>query len=192
MGDPMTMTRGLHPASKVADYQSRGWWTDETVDQLFAEQVRTRGGELAVVDPANREALLGSPPRRLTWAELDAEVAHLAAVLLGLGLRRGDVLGVQLPNTVELVEVYLAAWATGIVVSPLPMQYREREVLGMGTQADFAAYVTVARFGDRTPAAEVLALRSRMPSLRHVVALGPVHAATTRVRPISPTSITSA
>jgi acyl-CoA synthetase len=169
----MAMTRGLHPAAKVADYQSRGWWTDETVDRLFADQVRTRPGELAVVDPANREALLGSPPRRLTWAQLDAEVTHLAAVLLGLGLCRGDVLGVQLPNTVELVEVYLAAWATGIVVSPLPMQYREREVLGMGTQADFAAYVTVARFGDRAPAADVLALRDRMPSLQHVVALGP-------------------
>ena len=33
-----------------------------------------RGDALAVVDPANREALLGSPPRRLTWRELDDEV----------------------------------------------------------------------------------------------------------------------
>ncbi|TQM62247.1 class I adenylate-forming enzyme family protein [Humibacillus xanthopallidus] len=169
----MTMARGLHPQARVADYQARGWWTDETVDQLFAQQVRTRGEELAVVDPANREALLGSPPRRLTWAELDAEVTHLAAALLDLGLGRGDVIGVQLPNAVELVEVYLAAWSIGVVVSPLPMQYREREVLGMGTQADFAAYVTLARWGDRSPAADVLALRDRLPSLHHVIALGP-------------------
>jgi acyl-CoA synthetase (AMP-forming)/AMP-acid ligase II len=169
----MTMARGLHPAATVADYQARGWWTDETVDQLFADQVRIRGEELAVVDPANRESLLGSPPRRLTWAELDAEVVHLTAALLDLGLARGDVIGVQLPNAVELVEVYLAAWSIGVVVSPLPMQYREHEVLGMGTQAEFAAYVTLARWGDRSPAAEVLALRGRLPSLRHVVALGP-------------------
>ncbi|MFI5430153.1 hypothetical protein [Aeromicrobium sp. UC242_57] len=47
----MTITRGLHPASKVQDYRERGWWSDETVDQLFRHQVETRGDELAVVDP---------------------------------------------------------------------------------------------------------------------------------------------
>lgn len=168
----MTMARGLHPADKVADYQARGWWSDETVDQLFAQQVRERGDRLAIVDPANRQALLGSPPRRLTWAELDAEVTHLSAALLDLGLERGDVLGVQLPNTVELAEVYLAAWLVGVVVSPLPMQFREREIVGMGRQASFAAYVTAPHFGDRAPAADVLAVRDRIPSLRHVVAFG--------------------
>ena len=25
----MVRTRGLHPRDKVADYQARGWWTDE-------------------------------------------------------------------------------------------------------------------------------------------------------------------
>lgn len=168
----MSGNRGLHPEAKVADYQARGWWTDETVERLFAEQVRTRGRHLAVVDPANREALLGSPPRRLTWAELDGEVTHLAAVLLQLGLRRGDVLGVQLPNTIELVEVYLAAWAIGVVVSPLPMQYREREIVGMATQAAFAAYVTAARFGGRSPVAEVLAVGDQLPTVRTVIAFG--------------------
>ncbi len=168
----MTGARGLHPAAKVADYQDRGWWSEETVDQLFAAQVRARGGELAVVDPANREALLGSPPRRLTWAQLDAEVTHLAAVLLDLGLGRGDVLGVQLPNAIELVEVYLAAWSIGVVVSPLPMQYREREIVGMGNQAGFAAYVTSPRFGDRSPVADLLGMRDRLLTLRTVVAFG--------------------
>lgn len=168
----MSIPRGLHPEARVADYQTRGWWTDETVDRLFAEQVRTRGDQLAVVDPANRVALLGSLPRRLTWSQLDEEVTHLAVRLLDLGLRRGDVLGVQLPNTVELVEVYLAAWTLGVVVSPLPMQYREREVAGMGSQARFAAYVTSPHFGDRSPVAEVLALRPRLPGLRSVVGFG--------------------
>ena len=168
----MTGTRGLHPAAKVADYQARGWWSDETMDQLFAEQVRTRGGELAVVDPANRQTLLGSAPRRLTWTELDEETTHLAAVFLDLGLRRGDILGVQLPNTIELVEVYLAAWTIGVVVSPLPMQYREREIVGMGSQAGFAAYVTAPRFGARSPVADVLTLGERLPALRTIIAFG--------------------
>ncbi len=161
----MAMPRGLHPAEKVADYQARGWWTTETATQLFAGQVRARGEHLALVDPANREALMGSAPRRLTWAELGREVTALAAWLLELGLGRGDVLGVQLPNTVELVEVYLAAWSVGIVVSPLPMQYREHEFVEMAAEAEFAAFLTCARFGDRHPAAEVMGVRDRVPSL---------------------------
>jgi len=168
----MAIARGLHPADKVADYQAKGWWSEETVDQLFDLQVAERGSELAVVDPANRQGLIGSAPRRLTWAELDAEVVSLAARLDQLGLKRGDVLGVQLPNTIELVEIYLAAWSLGIVLSPLPMQYREREIVGMANQAEFVAFVTCASFGDRSPVADVLAARDQIPSLRHVVAFG--------------------
>lgn len=169
----MTIRRGLHPAEKVADYQARGWWSEETVDQLFAHQVATRGPLLAVVDPANRQALLGSAPRRLTWSELDAEVTFLAARLLEHGLRRGDVLGVQLPNTVELVEVYLAAWTIGVVISPLPMQFREHEVVDLADEAEFAAFITCARFGDRMPAAEAAGALDRMPTVRRLVAFGP-------------------
>ncbi|WP_344648331.1 AMP-binding protein, partial [Cryptosporangium japonicum] len=166
------MSRGLHPAATVADYQARGWWSDETVDQLFRDRVAERGEHLAIVDPANRAALLGGEPRRLTWSELDGEVTWLAARLLELGLRRGDVLGVQLPNTVELAEVYLAAWTVGVIVSPLPMQYREREIAEMAAQASFRAYVTVATFGGRSPAAEVASVRDRLPALEHVMTFG--------------------
>ena len=168
----MAISRGLHAPDKVADYQARGWWSDETVDQLLDRQVAERPDELAVVDPANRAELLGSPARRLTWAELDAEVVSLAARLDDLGLRRGDVLGVQLPNAIELVEVYLAAWSLGIVVSPLPMQYRQREILGMANQAEFAAFVTSATFSGRSPVLDVLDVRDQVPSLRTVAVFG--------------------
>ena len=56
----MANARGLHPPEKVADYRARGWWGEQTLDGIFADQVRARGDALAVVDPANREALLGS------------------------------------------------------------------------------------------------------------------------------------
>jgi len=165
--------RGLHPRVKVDEYTSKGWWSDETIDHVFRAQVRARGDELAVVDPANRSELSGGDPRRLSWNELESEVISLAARFTEAGLGRGDVLGVQMPNTVELVEVYLAAWSLGIVVSPLPMQYREREVEGMANQAAFAAFVTVPSFGDRFPATEIAAIRSRIASLRSVFAYAP-------------------
>ncbi len=168
----MALPRGLHSPERIARHTAEGSWTGETVEMLFRHQVETRGEEPALVDPANRPALLGSPPRRLTWAELDAEVTWLAARFLELGLRRGDVLGVQLPNAVELVEVYLAAWTIGLIVSPLPMQYREREIVGMANQAEFAAFVTAAHFGGRSPVAEVVAARALLPTVQTIAVIG--------------------
>lgn len=168
----MGVEHGLHPESRVREYLDRGWWTDETIDGVFRGQVAARGGETAIVDPANRKALVGSDPRRLTWAELDAEVTHLAAQLLELGVGRGDVVGIHLPNSIEIAEVYLAAWTIGAAVSPLAVQYREHEVSAMAGKAAFDVLVTTHRFGDRPMAAQALALQEQLPSLRHVIAFG--------------------
>ena len=168
----MTRHRGLHPADRVADHRARGWWDDDTVQQLFGEQVARRGDRLAVVDAANKADLTGDPPRRLTWRELDGEVTALAARLLELGLGEGDVLAVQLPNSVELVDVYLAAWSIGAVVSPLPVQYREHEIVSLAEQARFRFFLTCPRLADRAMAAEVAAVADRMPGLERVLAYG--------------------
>lgn len=159
----MARVLGLHDPAKVEDYVARGWWTRETVDEVFRARVAERGDVLALVDPANKAALVGTAPRRLTWTELADEVDHLAAALHALGLGRGDVLGVQLPNTVELVEVYLAAWQLGVTVSPMAVQYREHELVEMAGQAGFAAYVGAHRFLDRDLLAEAAAVIDRLP-----------------------------
>lgn len=164
--------RGLHPKERVDDYVRRGWWTDRTLDRVFREQVSARGDATAIVDPANRADLVGSQPRRLTWNELESEVVHLAARLLDHGIGRGDVVGVQLPNSVELVEVYLAAWSIGAIVSPLAMQYREHEIVTMSNKGGFAILLTVEKFGGRPTAAEVVAVRHAIPSLRSVLTIG--------------------
>ncbi|MXG92048.1 class I adenylate-forming enzyme family protein [Nocardioides flavescens] len=162
----------LHPRERVEDFLERGWWTDETIDAVFRETARERGDALAIVDPANRVDLLGSEPRRLTWTEVDSEVTHLAARLLELGVGPGDLVGVQLPNTIELAELYLAAWTIGAGVSPMAMQYREHELETMAGTADFDVFVTCQRFGDRSPAAAAVEMLDRLPSVRRVLTLG--------------------
>src|SRR5690242_8028718 len=121
--------RQLHPPERVADYTARGWWSSDTMDALLRAQVARQPDRIAVLDPANKQSLVGTPPRRLTWGELDAEVNRLAQVLLEQGVSQGDVLAVQLPNTVELVVAYLAAWRIGLIVTPFPVQYREHEIV---------------------------------------------------------------
>nr|WP_232327863.1 class I adenylate-forming enzyme family protein [Kibdelosporangium sp. MJ126-NF4]CEL14271.1 Acetyl-coenzyme A synthetase [Kibdelosporangium sp. MJ126-NF4]CTQ88638.1 Acetyl-coenzyme A synthetase (EC 6.2.1.1) [Kibdelosporangium sp. MJ126-NF4] len=165
--------RRMHPPERVAEYTGKGWWSDETVQQLFAESVERYTDELAMVDPANKADLLDLPARRATWRELDAEVDRLAVVLLANGIGEGDVLAVQLPNSIELAVAYLAAWRVRAIVSPLPVQYRRHELVELGTIAEFAALLTADRIGQRAMVAEVLDARAEIPSLRTILYFGP-------------------
>ncbi|MBW0114502.1 class I adenylate-forming enzyme family protein [Pseudonocardia abyssalis] len=165
-----------HPPERIAEYVAAGWWHDDaawTWDALFRARVSERGDAVAVVDPANRESLLGSPPRRPTWVELDAEVDALAAVLAARGIGPGAVVGTQLPNTVELVVAYLAVTRLGAVVSPFPMPWREHELAPLGASAGLRAVVTVGSFGDRRHAAEARASADGWPGDVAVLAWGP-------------------
>ena len=162
----------LHPSQRVATYRARDWWTDETIDEVFRDRVAVDPERLAVVDPPNKADLVDSPSRRLSWSELDDAVDRMAGALLDLGLAPGDVLGVQLPNTVELVVAYLAAWRVGLIVSPLPVAYRQHEFRMLAERAGMTAMLTAPRIGQRHPAAEVQEVRDELPALRHVLAWG--------------------
>jgi acyl-CoA synthetase (AMP-forming)/AMP-acid ligase II len=184
---------GLHRADRVADYTARGWWSDETIDSLLTRQVAERPDALAVADAPNKPELVGSPPLRWTFRELDAEVNRIGAALRRHGVQPGDVVGVQLPNIAELVATFLAIVRIGAVVSPLPVQYREHELSTLPRVANFSAFVTATSIGDRAAAEMVsglghdmiaLAFGSEVPS--GVIALDAEPASTLDPHPIDP------
>ncbi|MFI9555720.1 class I adenylate-forming enzyme family protein [Nonomuraea endophytica] len=117
-----------HSADRIARYVAAGWWTEDTIDQLLRTHVAARPGVLAIVDPLDKATHLDGPIKRLTWAELDAEVDRIAGVLHARGIGPGDVVAVQLPNSVELAVTFLAVVRLGAGVTPFPVQYREYEL----------------------------------------------------------------
>jgi acyl-CoA synthetase (AMP-forming)/AMP-acid ligase II len=164
---------GLHPADRVADYRAKGWWTDDTLDVLLRARVAELGDAPALVDPLNREALVGGEPQTLTWLQVDDRVDRLAQVLLDEGVGAGDVVAVQLPNTVEIVVAFLAIVRIGAIVCPFPVQYRAHEITELSTVAGVTALVTTSRIGERRAAGDITGQRETIPSLRTVLAFGP-------------------
>ncbi|WP_344242270.1 class I adenylate-forming enzyme family protein [Actinocorallia libanotica] len=148
--------RRLHPEDKVARYRELGWWTDETVDGLLRAQVEGRAGAVAVSDAPNKADLCGGEPVELTWSELDAVVDRIAASLLAAGVRAGDVVGVQLPNVVELVASFFAVIRIGAIVSPLAAQFRGYEIGTAAKIAGFDAFIGTARIGGRVSLGEAI------------------------------------
>ena len=162
----------LVPQEKIDAYTGRGWWGRRTLDDYFGDTVRAHPSREAVVDAPNRVDFTDGAPRRITFAGLDAEVRRLCAVLLESGLRKDDIVVVQLPNGVEQFVAYLACARLGIVVSPVPIQYREHELDHVLGHIRAVAAITCARIGRHGHAAMFDHLRARHTALRLVLAWG--------------------
>jgi acyl-CoA synthetase (AMP-forming)/AMP-acid ligase II len=163
---------GLHPAERVREYRAAGYWNDDMIDALLRERVAAHGDIPAIVDPLNRAALMDGPVRSLTWPELDEQVSRLAQVLLEQGIRAGDVVGVQLPNTVEIAVAFLAIVRIGAIVAPFPVQYRSYELTHLSGVAQVKLFITASRIGSRRAAAEIAGLQGQISSLGTVTAFG--------------------
>ena len=161
----------LSPQQRIDEYTSRGWWGTRRIQDWFDDNLRTRPDAEALVDAPNRADFIDGAPRRLTWRALAAEADMYATAFLELGLTGDDIVCVQLPNCVELPAVYLACLRLGIVVTPVPVQYREHElehILGI-TQP--RAIVTAARILHHDHAAMMRGLTARHPSVHTVLAI---------------------
>ena len=173
----------LVPREKIDYYTAQGWWGTETLWDLFARHRRERPHAEAVVDAPNRAEFAHGLPRRLTWAQLGDAVDRFCGMLLAQGIRRDDVLLLQLPNTVEQFIVYLACARLGIVVTPVPVQYREHELEHIIATTQAAGAVTFARIGKpdngHAAAAMFSSLGAQHASLRAVFAWGESAAAVT-------------
>jgi acyl-CoA synthetase (AMP-forming)/AMP-acid ligase II len=88
------------------------------VGELASRAARLHAGRVAIAIDA----------RTVTYAQLDQRANRLANALLGLGLRRGDRVGVYLPNRVEIVELELACYKAGLVKAPMNARLAPVEV----------------------------------------------------------------
>lgn len=149
---------------RIRNHRARGWWSDLRITDLFdAALASAPHDQDAVVDPPNRDALIGGAPRRLTFRQVADLADGYALRLRELGLGRDDVLITQLPNVVEYVAVYLAAMRLGIVVSPVPMQYRRHELAEIVALTGARATLTVKHLKGVEHAAGAVQLAAERP-----------------------------
>jgi fatty-acyl-CoA synthase len=122
----------------------------------------------------NREALVSCHQNlRFTFSQLHAEVERVARAFLGLGIEKGDRIGLWSPNCAEwLITQYASAKAGAILVNINPA-YRLRELEYALTQSGITVLVT-ARGWRSSDYAGMLAeiVPARVSQLRQVVFLG--------------------
>jgi acyl-CoA synthetase len=131
----------LASAQQIEEYTSLGAWSDVTLDAMFRANVTAYPDRVAAVDPPNRASFTFGMPLRLTYRELNQAVDRISGAFLTAGLRKDDIVVVQMPNIVELVCIYLACARIGVIISPVPAQYREHELRHIFELTRPAAYV---------------------------------------------------
>ncbi|MDO9410519.1 long-chain fatty acid--CoA ligase [Patulibacter sp.] len=99
-----------------------------------------------------------------TWREVGDRVARLAAGLRGLGVERGDTVGLLLNNRPEFLVADLATLTAGGVPVSVYQTSSPDQIAYIGQDAELGVVVTEAMYLDR-----VLAARPSLPGLRHVV-----------------------
>jgi 2,3-dihydroxybenzoate-AMP ligase len=106
------------PAEFAARYRQLGYWEDRPLFDGFTAALAKYSGRTALADEAGP----------VTYRQLDERSAHLARVLVDLGLRPLDRIIVQLPNTAVFAYLYFALQRIGAIpVLALP-GHRKREI----------------------------------------------------------------
>ena len=142
-----------------------GYWPDRTVDEFLVEAIARTPDKAAVVGyRVDRPT-----PVRLSYSELGDKVAKAAAALRRLGVGRGDVVAVQLPNWWEFVVVSLAGSRLGAVVNPLMPIFREHELGYMLGFAEAKVLIVPRFFRGFDHEAMAAGMRAELPKLAHVI-----------------------
>ncbi len=93
-----------------------------------------------------RNIALKDRERAYTYPETNRRVNQLAHGLLSLGLKKGDKVAVLLENCIEIVEVYLAAAKSGLVIVPINFRLVGPEIDYIVNDSDAQAFIVHDEF----------------------------------------------
>lgn len=146
----------VHDKQRVDEYVAAGHWGTRTLIDELRDRAATRGGQSAIDDPPDRDELVGTAPRSLTWSQFDEAVDRIARGLAALGVGKDDVVVVQLPNVWELPALYFAIAKAGGLIAPMPVQWRKRELLHIAKLTGAGVYIgtSVLKGGELSSYAE--------------------------------------
>lgn len=161
----------LESKERIEEYTLKGYWREETLLDDFKRNARWYPDRFALIDPPNKESLVGLKPERINYQELDRVVDAVATAFVEIGIEKDDVIIMQLPNTWELAMLYLAIARAGATPSPLPMQWRQREFEYIARLTGAKAFITLKEFRGFKHLEMGKELQPRLPGLKYLLSL---------------------
>lgn len=161
--DALALREAIHfDPARVAEFVRSGRWGNDTLTGWLASRVADAGASTALTGVGEDVSYTG----------LAARAKRFAVGLTALGVGRGDVITVQLPNMPEFIVTYLAIARIGAVMSTAHTPYRAAELRTLLAHSRARAFICLSATKDYAPAAAALAMKAGLSALEHVIALG--------------------
>jgi non-ribosomal peptide synthetase component E (peptide arylation enzyme) len=146
----------------VKEYREKGYWDSTTWVDLWER--------MAEKFP-DREALVDSR-MRLTWAKTIEISDRMANSLSRLGLKRDEIVVIQLPNVVEFLLFRIACEKIGVIAAAAPRTFRKQEMEYILRDLPAAGVVIPSHFHEFDYCQMIHDIRPGLPNLRHVIVVG--------------------
>ena len=159
----LTHASDVYSPEEMARFRQQGLWRDAVLTDFLSRHAADRPDTLAIVTDTGG---------RITWRELADSVDRLAAGFIALGLKPGDFVGIQLPNSIEFVQTYLAIQRAGLRAVTMLSIYREKDVTFMLRKCGAKAYVAFARHHGWDFADMAKRIQPDVPGLSHLIISG--------------------
>ncbi|NEW95806.1 cyclohexanecarboxylate-CoA ligase [Rhodopseudomonas sp. BR0G17] len=154
----------LLPPRRAASIAA-GLWHDRTINDDLDACVAHCPDKIALT----AVRLDGGVVRRFSYRELATLADRVAVGLSRLGVGRGDVVAMQLPNWWQFTVLYLACSRIGAVLNPLMPIFRERELSFMLKHGEAKVLVVPKSFRGFDHEAMARGLQPDLPALRTIV-----------------------
>lgn len=140
-------------------YRDAGYWDDVTLPDVLRHWV----------GKTPDAPFIKTPDLTMSYAEVYAAARRLANSLLDLGLKRQDVIGIQMPNTPEYLISLFGVTMMGGVLCTMHMPYRAGEMEPLLRHGDAKAVICTAPMPNHDAPATMAELRGRIDTLEHIL-----------------------
>jgi non-ribosomal peptide synthetase component E (peptide arylation enzyme) len=137
-------------------------WANRTLVDAFGQAVAQSPEKTLVV----------AGDSRLSYGDVAAQVEKLTRGLAALGLGKGDVVSIQLPNWAEFIVIHLAVTRLGAITNTLLPNYRAKELGYILSFAKTKMVFAPALFRGFDYRPLYRDLRERLSDLEHIVFVG--------------------
>ncbi|PSJ57750.1 AMP-binding protein [Kumtagia ephedrae] len=162
------MAEGFDFAAHAKRMRAEGWWQDKTLDDLLEAAIARNPDKKALV-AYRMDKGFDAPAKVMTYRELGDAVAKAAGSFRAMGIGKGDIVALMLPNWWEFVVSAYALARIGAVCNPLMHIFRERELRFMLGFADTKAILIPKTFRGHDFERMLDGLKPELPKLQHII-----------------------
>ncbi len=152
----------LYSSEKIAKYTEKGYWGSVTIADIWNRNARDYPDKEAVVDSKTR----------LTWAQAKQWTDRFALGLLELGLKKDEMIVLQLPICAELNLLRVACEKAGVLSLTTPGALRHKEIEYIIGKTEAVGIVITKEFHGFDYFEMVQEIRQQLPLLKNIFIVG--------------------